>query len=150
MQPAIQTAPAAPKNSAPSPVTVAPSPTQVFENKIAGQLPLSNPIDSRQPNLSTTVSKYDLTQWNHIRKRRGARPLFFEKITHFELHPELASPGNQLQAPSAQLPALPTLNSHNSQLPAIYQKTKSLNNFNFRIKWIAVNRTCRQPSQNRP
>jgi len=128
MPPAIQTAPAAPKNAAPAPVAVAPSTAQVFENKIAGQLQYSNQIDSRQPSLSTTVPKYGLIQWNHIRKHRGAHPPIFEKITHFELTPRgnqtqrlptpnrpqpqpssqtqsslLRGPGSQLQAPGPRL-----------------------------------------------
>jgi hypothetical protein len=80
--------------------------THVFENEIAAQLPLSNQIDTRQSNLSTTVSKQSLTQWNQIHKRRGAQSPIFEKNTHFELHPEPASPGNQLPATSHKLRAL--------------------------------------------
>jgi hypothetical protein len=75
--------------------------THVFENKIAARLPFSNQMDSRQSNLSTTVSKQRLMQCNQILKHRGARPPIFEK-NHFELHPEPASPGNQLPATSSE------------------------------------------------
>jgi hypothetical protein len=124
--------------------------TQVFENKIAAQLPLSNQMDSRQSNLSTTVSKQRLMQCNQILKHRGARPPIFEK-NHFELHPEPASPGNQLpatssehsasrlRAPGSGLPAVRyPLSAIRSGLPAINNKTKWLHNFYFRIKYITV------------
>jgi hypothetical protein len=104
MPTAIKTAPAAPKNAAPSPVAIAPSPAQVFENKIAGQLQHSNQMDSRQPNLSTSVPKSGLTQSNHIRKHHGARSPILEKITHFELSPrhrDPASPSTKQPAPNA-------------------------------------------------
>jgi hypothetical protein len=113
--------------------------THVFENKIAARLPFSNQMDSRQSNLSTTVSKQGLVQWNHIRKRRGAPPLIFEKNTHFELHPEPASPGNQLQATSSEHSVQGSqLSTPSHQPPATNKKTKLLDNFYFRIKYITV------------
>jgi hypothetical protein len=86
--------------------------TQVFENKITAQLPLSNQMDTRQSNLSTTVSKQSLVQWNQILKCSGAQSFIFEK-THISRSPEPASPGNQLQAPAPSS----TLHALNSQLP---------------------------------
>jgi hypothetical protein len=89
---AIRTATAAPRNAGAKGVAIAPSAAQVSENKIAGQLPLSNPIDSRQSNLSTTASKQGLMQWNQILSSCGARSPIFEKITHFKLFPRHANP----------------------------------------------------------
>ena len=89
---AIRTATAAPRHAPASVVAIALSTAQVSENKIAGQLPLSNPIDSRQSNLSTTASKQGLMQWNQILNSRGARSPIFEKITHFKLSPRQADP----------------------------------------------------------
>jgi hypothetical protein len=66
--------------------------THVFENKIAAQLPLSNQIDTRQSNLSTTVSKQSLTQWNQILKRRGAPSPIFERNTTFRAFPRHRDP----------------------------------------------------------
>jgi hypothetical protein len=122
--------------------------TQVFENKIAAQLPLSNQMDSRQSNLSTTVSKQRLMQWNQILKHRRARPPIFEKTQISSLSPRHADPAFpsleppaptvfEGQAPSTQPPGS-QLTTHNSQLPAIHQKTKSLHNFYFGIKYITV------------
>ena len=65
--------------------------THVFENKIAARLPFSNQMDSRQSNLSTTVSKPGLTQWNQILKRRGDWSPFSKK-THISSSPAPASP----------------------------------------------------------
>jgi hypothetical protein len=125
-------------------VAVAPSPAQVFENKIAGQLQHSNQMDSRQPNLSTSVPKSGLTQSNHIRKHHGARSPILEKITHFELSPrhrDPASPSTEQPAPNAVENRHPWAQSvEYRQRPSLsstsinqrkYQKTKSLDNFYF-------------------
>ena len=111
MPPAIQTAPDAPKSAAAAPATGAPSPTQVFENKIPGQLQFSNQIDSRQPNLSTTAPKYGLTQWNHIRKHRGAQSPFFKKIPDsgslIQSRIRVPHPGARLFAQKGGIASLP-------------------------------------------
>ena len=111
MPPAIQTAPAAPKSAAAAPTTGAPSPTQVFENKIAGQLQCSNQIDSRQSNLSTTVPKSGLIQWNHIRKHRGAQSPFFKKIPDsgslIQSRIRVPHPGARLFAQKGGIASLP-------------------------------------------
>jgi hypothetical protein len=94
--------------------------THVFENKIAAQLPLSNQIDTRQSNLSTTVSKQRLMQSNQILIRRGDWSPIFEKNTHFELpRPGISQPRSanadrlrrgisihSCSAPSSWLPAI--------------------------------------------
>jgi hypothetical protein len=91
--PAMQT-PASPNTEPPAPPTFFLSaivrlqvpgsqlrvPSYLSENKIAGQLQLSNQMDSRQSNLSTTVSKQALMPWNQMRIRqlppRQKRTLF--------------------------------------------------------------------------
>jgi hypothetical protein len=119
--------------------------TQVFKNKIAAQLPLSNEIHSRQSNLSTTASKQRLMQWNQILKRRGAQSPIFEKNTHFELSPRHADPAFPNLEPPAPLSAI------RYQAPAINQKTRLLDNFYFRIKYITgrghVDRLCTNKPQ---
>jgi hypothetical protein len=97
-------------------------PTHVFENKMAAQLLLSNQIDSRQSNLSTTVSKPGLTQWNQILKRRGDWSPFSKK-THISSSPAPASPNLDPPTPTVFEGASPytqaPLQALGSQLSAI-------------------------------